>query len=31
MLSKLPLIGRLLGIVLGVIGVIMFVMVAMNE
>ena len=31
MLSKLPLIGRLLGIVLGVIGVVMFIMVAMDE
>lgn len=31
MTSKLPLIGRLLGIVLGLIGVVLFVMVALNE
>lgn len=31
MLSKLPLIGRILGIVLGLIGVVMFIMVATNE
>jgi hypothetical protein len=31
MLSKLPFIGRVLGIVLGIIGVIMFVMVSLNE
>ena len=31
MLSKLPFIGRVLGIVLGVIGVIMFIMVSLNE
>jgi drug/metabolite transporter (DMT)-like permease len=31
MLSKLPLIGRVLGIVLRVIGVIMFIMVSLNE
>lgn len=31
MASKLPLFGRILGIVLGVIGVIMFIMVASND
>lgn len=31
MTSKLPLIGRLLGIVLGLIGVVLFVMVALDE
>ena len=30
MLSKLPFIGRVLGIVLGVIGVIMFIMVSLK-
>ena len=31
MLSKLPLIGRVLGIGLGLVGVVLFIMVAVNE
>jgi hypothetical protein len=31
MLSKLPLIGRVLGILLGIIGVLIFILVAVNE